>query len=66
MLDDSKSRVSREVAQVGWSASDHVVDREYFPAVIEQTVAEMRPEKARASRDYRAQRVGLSLWMVSD
>jgi hypothetical protein len=58
--DDSKSRISLEMAQVGGSASDEVVDRENFPAAIEETVAEMRPEKSCPSRDYSAQREGPS------
>ena len=43
------------MAQVGGSAGDQVVDRENFPAAIEEVVAKVRPEKSRASRDYRAQ-----------
>ena len=53
------------MAQVGGSAGDQVVDRENFPAAIEEVVAQMRPEKSRASRDYRAQRAGLSMQMFS-
>ena len=39
---------------------------ENFPAAIEQVVAQVRPEKSRASRDYRAQRDGLSKQMFPD
>jgi hypothetical protein len=53
------------MAHVGSSAGDKVVDRENFPVAIEEAVAKVRPEKSRASRDYRAQRVGLSLPVLS-
>ena len=59
VLNDPESRGPREMAQVGGSAGDQVVDREHFPAAIEEVVAKVRPEKSRASRDYRAQRAGL-------
>ena len=65
VLDDPESRISREMAQVGGSAGDQVVDRENLPAAIEEVVAKVRPEKSRASRDYRAQRAGLSMQMFS-
>jgi hypothetical protein len=51
--------------QVRGGAGDQVVDRENFPAAIEEVVAKVRPEKARASRNYRAQRDGLSMQMLS-
>jgi len=60
-----KWRVPCEMAQVGGSAGDHVIDRENFPAAIEEVVAQVRPEKSRASRDYRAQWGGLSLPVLS-
>jgi alpha-galactosidase len=65
VLDDSKSRVAREMSQVGRSAGDQVVDRENLPATIEEVVAKVRPEKSGASRDYRAQWAGLFLQMFS-
>jgi hypothetical protein len=65
VLNDRKSRVSREMAQVGGSAGDQVIDRENLPAAIEEVVAKVRPEKSRSSRDYRAQWAGLSLQMLS-
>jgi len=65
LLHDRKWRASREMAQVGGSAGDQIVDREYFPTAIEEVVAKVRPEKSRASRDYRAQRDGLSMQTFS-
>jgi hypothetical protein len=65
VLDDLKSRVSREMAQVGGSAGDQVIDREYLPAAIEEVVAKVRPQKSRTSRDYRAQRASLSMQKFS-
>ena len=65
VLDDPKSCVSREMAQVGSCAGDQVVDRKYFPAAIEEAVAKMRPEKSSGSRDYCAQRVSLAMQMFS-
>jgi hypothetical protein len=65
MLDHRKSRISREMAHVGGVAGDQIVDRQNFPAAIEEIVAQMRPEKSRASRDYRAQGVSNSLRQIS-
>ena len=47
VLNDPKSRVPREMAQVGGSAGDQVIDREYLPAAIEEVVAKVRPQKSR-------------------
>src|ERR1700674_1348735 len=65
VLHDRKWRVSREMAQVGGSASNQVIDRENLPAAIEKVVAKVRPEKSRASRDYRAQWDALSMQVFS-
>jgi len=65
MLHDRKWGVPREMEQVGGGAGDQVVDRENFPAAIDEAIAKVRPEKSRASRDYRAQRDGLSMPLLS-
>src|SRR6202051_341806 len=61
VLHDRKLRVPREMEQFRRSPSDQVIDRENSPAAIEEVVAKVRPEKSRPSRDYRAQRDGLSM-----
>jgi hypothetical protein len=65
MLDDPKSGVSLEMAQVGRCAGDQVVDRQNFPAAIEEVVAQVRSKKSRSSCDYRAHLNGLSMWPLS-
>ena len=49
------------MAHVGGCAGDQIIDRENFPAAIDEAVAKVRPEKSRASRDYRAHWDGLSM-----
>ena len=65
VLDNPESRISREMAHVGGSAGDQVVDRENIPAAIEEAIAKVRPEKSRASRDYRPQKDALSMLVLS-
>src|SRR5580704_1530548 len=59
VLENPKSRMIREMAQVCRCAGNQVVDRENFPALLEEPVAQVRPKKSRSSRDYRAQWDGL-------
>jgi hypothetical protein len=53
------------MAHVGGGAGDKVIDRQYIPAAVNEVVAKVRPEKSRASGDYRAQRVDLSIPVLS-
>jgi hypothetical protein len=55
VLHDCKRRFRFQMAQVGGRAGDQVVDRQNFPAAIEEVIAKMRPEKSGATGDYRAQ-----------
>jgi len=55
VLDNLESRVSIKMAQVGGCASDQVVNRQNIPAMADEAVAKVRPEKSSAARDYRAQ-----------
>ena len=47
------------MAHIGFVPGDQVVDRQHFPAAIEQIIAKMRSEKSRAACDYCAHHVGL-------
>jgi hypothetical protein len=65
MLHDRKWGVPREMEQVAGGAGDQVVDRQNFPAAIDEAIAKVRSEKSRASRDYRAQWDGLFMPLLS-
>ena len=49
VLENPKSRMIREMAQVCRCAGNQVVDRENFPALLEEPVAQVRPKKSRSS-----------------
>ena len=55
LLDEVEAGMSEQVADVGLSAGDQIVETQDFPAFFDQVIAEVRAEKAGATGDDSAQ-----------